>query len=99
MWFLASICKLGLRNWLLGLSFVLPNLSSQILTITCFFNYSTYLQPRRLLMQQLYEVLPKVDKEPDSKGGIQKFRIELLAECNGQSTMDVHCQVWSEAGA
>ena len=34
-----------------------------------------------------------MESREDVKGGVQKFRVKLLAESGGQSTMDVLCQV------
>lgn len=36
---------------------------------------------------------PKVEAQEDVKNWVQKFRVKLLAESGGQSTMDVLCQV------
>ena len=37
--------------------------------------------------------VPKVDAQQDVKSGVQKFRVKLLAESGGQSTVDILCQV------
>ncbi|KAL8135700.1 hypothetical protein AgCh_010362 [Apium graveolens] len=42
---------------------------------------------------KIARAVPKAESEQDSKGGVQKFRVKLLAESSGQSTMDVLCQV------
>lgn len=42
---------------------------------------------------KIARAVPKADSEQDSKGGVQKFRVKLLAESGGQNTMDVLCQV------
>ena len=43
---------------------------------------------------KIVKAVPKVDTHEDVKGGgVQKFRVKLLAESGGQSTMDVLCQV------
>ncbi|KAJ1424162.1 protein FREE1 isoform X1 [Sesbania bispinosa] len=39
------------------------------------------------------KAVPKVDAQEDNKSGVQKFRVKLLAESGGQSTMDVLCQI------
>ncbi|KAL0904162.1 hypothetical protein M5K25_026236 [Dendrobium thyrsiflorum] len=36
---------------------------------------------------------PKAETQHDVRSGVQKFRVKLLAESAGQSTMDVLCQV------
>ncbi|CAJ2642923.1 unnamed protein product [Trifolium pratense] len=42
---------------------------------------------------KIVKAVPKVDTQEDAKSGVQKFRVKLLAESGGQSTMDVLCQV------
>lgn len=43
---------------------------------------------------KIVKAVPKADTQEDVKGGgVQKFRVKLLAESGGQSTMDVLCQV------
>lgn len=42
---------------------------------------------------KIARAVPKADSEQDSRGGVQKFRVKLLSESGGQSTMDVLCQV------
>lgn len=42
---------------------------------------------------KIVKAVPKVDAQEDVKSGVQKFRVKLLAESGGQSTMDVLCQV------
>ncbi|XP_020236053.1 protein FREE1 [Cajanus cajan] len=42
---------------------------------------------------KIVKAVPKVDAQEDVKGGVQKFRVKLLAESGGQSTMDVLCQI------
>ncbi|ESW08097.1 hypothetical protein PHAVU_009G018000 [Phaseolus vulgaris] len=43
---------------------------------------------------KIVKAVPKVDTHEDVKGGgVQKFRVKLLAESGGQSTMDVLCQI------
>lgn len=42
---------------------------------------------------KIVRAVPKVEVQQDVKGGVQKFRVKLLAESGGQSTMDVLCQV------
>lgn len=42
---------------------------------------------------KIVKAVPKVDTQDDAKSGVQKFRVKLLAESGGQSTMDVLCQV------
>ncbi|KAL3639041.1 Protein free1 [Castilleja foliolosa] len=41
---------------------------------------------------KVVKAVPKADTQQDAKGGVQKFRVKLLAESGGQSTMDVLCQ-------
>ncbi|KAM1489564.1 hypothetical protein ACFX15_031902 [Malus domestica] len=40
---------------------------------------------------KIVRAVPKVDTQEDAKCGVQKFRVKLLAESGGQSTMDVLC--------
>ncbi|XP_058785471.1 protein FREE1-like [Vicia villosa] len=42
---------------------------------------------------KIVKAVPKVDTQEDVKSGVQKFRVKMLAESGGQSTMDVLCQV------
>ncbi|KAI3797342.1 hypothetical protein L1987_32598 [Smallanthus sonchifolius] len=42
---------------------------------------------------KIVKAVPKAEKREDVKGGVQKFRVKLLAESGGQSTMDVLCQI------
>ncbi|KAM0008803.1 putative chromatin regulator PHD family [Helianthus debilis subsp. tardiflorus] len=42
---------------------------------------------------KIVKAVPKVETTEDVKGGVQKFRVKLLAESGGQSTMDVLCQI------
>lgn len=42
---------------------------------------------------KIVKAVPKVESREDVKGGVQKFRVKLLAESGGQSTMDVLCQI------
>ncbi|XP_051139366.1 protein FREE1 [Andrographis paniculata] len=42
---------------------------------------------------KVVRAVPKADTQQDSKGGVQKFRVKLLAESGGQNTMDVLCQI------
>ncbi|XP_076927738.1 protein FREE1-like [Bidens hawaiensis] len=42
---------------------------------------------------KIVKAVPKADTREDVKGGVQKFRVKLLAESGGQSTMDVLCQI------
>ncbi|KAI7752217.1 hypothetical protein M8C21_032965 [Ambrosia artemisiifolia] len=41
---------------------------------------------------KIVKAVPKAETREDVKGGVQKFRVKLLAESGGQSTMDVLCQ-------
>ncbi|CAN6697067.1 unnamed protein product [Malus baccata var. baccata] len=41
---------------------------------------------------KIVRAVPKADTQEDAKSGVQKFRVKLLAESGGQSTMDVLCQ-------
>ncbi|KAH7528049.1 hypothetical protein FEM48_Zijuj05G0030500 [Ziziphus jujuba var. spinosa] len=41
---------------------------------------------------KIVKAVPKADTQSDVKSGVQKFRVKLLAESGGQSTMDVLCQ-------
>lgn len=45
---------------------------------------------------KVVKAVPKAETQQDAKGGVQKFRVKLLAESGGQSTMDVLCQVCCE---
>lgn len=42
---------------------------------------------------KMVKAIPKEDVEEDVTGGVQKFRVKVLAEGYGQSDMDVLCQV------
>ncbi|XP_057975540.1 protein FREE1 [Malania oleifera] len=42
---------------------------------------------------KIVRAVPKVDTQQDVKNGVQKFRVKLLPETGGQSTMEVLCQV------
>ncbi|XP_004500928.1 protein FREE1 [Cicer arietinum] len=42
---------------------------------------------------KIVKAVPKADAQDDVKSGVQKFRVKLLAESGGQSTMDVLSQV------
>ncbi|GFZ10450.1 RING/FYVE/PHD zinc finger superfamily protein [Actinidia rufa] len=42
---------------------------------------------------KIVRAVPKADTQQDVKGGVQKFRVKLLAESGGQSTMEVLCQI------
>lgn len=42
---------------------------------------------------RIARAVPKADSQQDVKSGVQKFRVKILAESGGQSTMDVLCQV------
>ncbi|CDP07369.1 unnamed protein product [Coffea canephora] len=42
---------------------------------------------------KIVRAVPKADTQQDVKSGVQKFRVKLLAESGGQSTMDVLCQI------
>ncbi|KAA0063302.1 hypothetical protein IC582_007253 [Cucumis melo] len=42
---------------------------------------------------KVVRAIPKVEAQEDAKNWVQKFRVKLLAESGGQSTMDVLCQV------
>ncbi|XP_010935133.1 protein FREE1 isoform X2 [Elaeis guineensis] len=42
---------------------------------------------------KIVRAVPKVDTQQDVKNGVQKFRVKLLAEGGGQSTLDVLCQI------
>ncbi|KAG5542978.1 hypothetical protein RHGRI_015913 [Rhododendron griersonianum] len=42
---------------------------------------------------KVVRAVPKADTQQDVKSGVQKFRVKLLAESGGQSTMDVLCQI------
>ncbi|KAK4390819.1 protein FREE1 [Sesamum angolense] len=42
---------------------------------------------------KVVRAVPKADTQQDAKSGVQKFRVKLLAESGGQSTMDVLCQI------
>lgn len=43
---------------------------------------------------KIAKAVPKADTLEDARSGVQKFRVKLLAESGGQSTMDVLCQVY-----
>ncbi|WOL18593.1 hypothetical protein Cni_G27390 [Canna indica] len=42
---------------------------------------------------KIVKAVPKADTQQDVKSGIQKFRVKLLPEGGGQSTIDVLCQI------
>ncbi|KAJ4822352.1 Protein free1 [Turnera subulata] len=42
---------------------------------------------------KIVKAVPKAEVHEDVKSGVQKFRVKLLAESGGQSTMDVLCQI------
>ncbi|KAL2503942.1 RING/FYVE/PHD zinc finger superfamily protein [Abeliophyllum distichum] len=42
---------------------------------------------------KVVKAVPKAESQQDTKGGVQKYRVKLLAESAGQSTMDVLCQI------
>ncbi|CAN1127364.1 Protein FREE1 [Linum perenne] len=42
---------------------------------------------------KIVRAVPKMETQEDVKSGVQKFRVKLLAESGGQSTMDVLCQI------
>lgn len=42
---------------------------------------------------KVVRAVPKADTQQDVKSGVQKFRVKLLSESGGQSTMDVLCQI------
>ncbi|KAE9592647.1 putative chromatin regulator PHD family [Lupinus albus] len=42
---------------------------------------------------KIVKAVPRVDAVEDVKSGVQKFRVKVLAETGGQSTMDVLCQI------
>ncbi|EOA39941.1 hypothetical protein CARUB_v10008630mg [Capsella rubella] len=42
---------------------------------------------------KIVRAVPKADVQEDSTGGVQKFRVKLLAETYGQTTTDVLCQI------
>ncbi|XP_030498881.2 protein FREE1 [Cannabis sativa] len=42
---------------------------------------------------KIVRAVPKAEVQQDVKSGVQKFRVKLLAESGGQSTMDVLCQI------
>ncbi|KAI7737367.1 hypothetical protein M8C21_007187, partial [Ambrosia artemisiifolia] len=42
---------------------------------------------------KVVKAVPKAETREDVKGGVQKFRVKLLAESGGQSTQDVLCQI------
>ncbi|KAJ0702237.1 putative chromatin regulator PHD family [Helianthus annuus] len=42
---------------------------------------------------KVVKAVPKAETREDVKGGVQKFRVKLLAESGGQTTMDVLCQI------
>ncbi|KAF7817658.1 protein FREE1-like [Senna tora] len=45
------------------------------------------------LTTKVVKAVPKTDARDDVRSGVQKFRVKLLAESGGQSTMDVLCQI------
>lgn len=42
---------------------------------------------------KIVRAVPKAETQQDVKSGVQKFRVKLLSEGGGQSSMDVLCQV------
>ncbi|XP_058090788.1 protein FREE1-like isoform X2 [Magnolia sinica] len=42
---------------------------------------------------KIVRAVPKAETQQDVKNGVQKFRVKLLPESSGQSTMDVLCQI------
>ncbi|KAL0798028.1 hypothetical protein Bca101_053202 [Brassica carinata] len=42
---------------------------------------------------KIARAVPKPDVQEDASGGVQKFRVKLLAETYGQTTTDVLCQI------
>ncbi|CAA6655996.1 unnamed protein product [Spirodela intermedia] len=42
---------------------------------------------------KVVKAVPKVESQQDVKNGVQKFRVKLLPEGSGQSSMDVLCQI------
>ncbi|KAJ6352062.1 hypothetical protein OIU76_001306 [Salix suchowensis] len=42
---------------------------------------------------KIVRAVPKVETQEDVMSGVQKFRVRILAESGGQSTMDVLCQI------
>ncbi|KAL5995684.1 hypothetical protein ACLOJK_041801 [Asimina triloba] len=42
---------------------------------------------------KIVRAVPKVEMQQDVKNGVQKYRVKLLPESSGQSTMDVLCQI------
>ncbi|KAF8112413.1 hypothetical protein N665_0064s0045 [Sinapis alba] len=42
---------------------------------------------------KIARAVPKADVQEDATGGVQKFRVKLLAETYGQTTTDVLCQI------
>lgn len=42
---------------------------------------------------KIARAVPKADVQEDASGGVQKFRVKLLAETYGQTTTDVLCQI------
>lgn len=42
---------------------------------------------------KVVRAVPKADTQQDVTSGVQKFRVKLLSESGGQSTMDVLCQI------
>ncbi|KAI4336756.1 hypothetical protein L6164_015244 [Bauhinia variegata] len=45
------------------------------------------------MTSKIAKAVPKADVQEDVKSGVQKFRVKLLAESGGQSTVDVLCQI------
>ncbi|XP_061359280.1 protein FREE1 [Gastrolobium bilobum] len=50
-------------------------------------------QKESSVASKIVKAVPKADAQEDVKSGVQKFRVKLLAESGGQSTMDVLCQI------
>ncbi|XP_068640576.1 protein FREE1-like [Aristolochia californica] len=42
---------------------------------------------------KIVRAVPKTDPQQDVRNGVQKFRVKLLVESGGQSTMDILCQI------
>ena len=45
-------------------------------------------------VNKIVKATPKIEVQNDTKNGVQKFRVKLLAEAGGQSNTDVLCQVY-----
>lgn len=44
-------------------------------------------------VNKIVKATPKIEVQNDTKSGVQKFRVKLLAEAGGQSNTDVLCQI------